>query len=114
MQVLSYPERFHGGEKERGGATLFLDPLGFGCTSRMEGPRWGIYMTTGDFTAKDWVERLALARSDRFQTEDKILDVAIALERMYDLEEGEISFKLNTRTASFLETSMESRRRLKS
>ena len=49
----------------------------------------------------------ALARSGRFQTEDKILDVAIALERMYELEGGEISFKLRMRAASFLETSTE-------
>ena len=54
----------------------------------------------------------ALARSGRFQTEDKILDVAIALERMYELAGGEISFKLKTRAASFLETSTEGRRRV--
>ena len=46
----------------------------------------------------------ALTRSGRFQTEDKILDVAIALEQMYELAEGEISFKLKTRAACFLET----------
>ena len=46
----------------------------------------------------------ALARSGQFQTEDKILDVAIALERMYELDGGEISFKLKTRAAWFLET----------
>ncbi len=51
----------------------------------------------------------ALARRGRFQTEDKILDVAIALERMYELEGGEISFKLKMRAASFLETSTEGR-----
>ena len=54
----------------------------------------------------------ALARSGRFQTDDKILDVAIALERMYELEGGEISFKLKTRAASFLETSTDGRRRV--
>ena len=46
----------------------------------------------------------ALARQGRFRTEDRILDVAIALERMYELDQGEISFKLKTRAASFLET----------
>ena len=51
----------------------------------------------------------ALARSGRFQTEDKILDVAIALERMYELEGNEISFKLKMRAAAFLETSTEGR-----
>ncbi len=47
----------------------------------------------------------ALARSGRFQAEDKILDVAIALERMYELEGNDISFKLKMRAATFLETS---------
>ena len=47
----------------------------------------------------------ALARSGRFQAEDKILDVAIALERMYELEGNDISFKLKMRAAAFLETS---------
>ncbi len=47
----------------------------------------------------------ALARRGRFQAEDKILDVAIALERMYELEGNEISFKLKMRAAAFLETS---------
>ena len=51
----------------------------------------------------------ALARSGRFQTEDKILDVAIALERMYELEGNDISFKLKMRAAAFLETSTEGR-----
>ena len=46
----------------------------------------------------------ALARQGRFRTEDQILDVAIALERLYELHQGEISFKLKTRAASFLET----------
>ena len=54
----------------------------------------------------------ALARSGRFQTEDKILDVAIALERMYELAGGEISFKLKTRAACFLETGTEGRVRV--
>ena len=36
----------------------------------------------------------ALARTGRYQIDDKILDVAIALERMYELDGGEISFKL--------------------
>lgn len=46
----------------------------------------------------------ALARSGRFQADDKILDVAIALEQMYELDGGEISFKLKIRAACFLET----------
>ena len=54
----------------------------------------------------------ALARSGRFRTEDKILDVAIALERMYELEGGEISFKLKTMAACFLEASTEGRLRV--
>ena len=46
----------------------------------------------------------ALARQGRFRTDDRILDVAIALDRMYQLDQGEISFKLKTRAACFLET----------
>ena len=54
----------------------------------------------------------ALARSSRFQADDKILDVAIALERMYELDRGEISFKLKTRAACFLEAGTEDRLRV--
>ncbi len=54
----------------------------------------------------------ALARQGRFRTEDQILDVAIALERMYELHQGEISFKLKTRAASFLETRTKDRLRV--
>ena len=35
----------------------------------------------------------ALARNGRFAVDDRILDVAIALERMYELDGGEISHK---------------------
>ena len=44
----------------------------------------------------------ALARDGRFAAEDKILDIAIALERMYELGGGEISHKMRTRAAWFL------------
>ena len=54
----------------------------------------------------------ALARSGRFEADDKILDVAIALERMYELDRGEISFKLKTRAACFLEAGTEGRLRV--
>ena len=43
----------------------------------------------------------ALARDGRFAIEDKILDVAIALERMYQLDRG-ISRNMQTRAAWFL------------
>ena len=43
----------------------------------------------------------ALARDGRYASEDKILDVAIALERMYQLDRG-ISRKMQTRVAWFL------------
>ena len=46
----------------------------------------------------------AAARSGRFDVDDRILDVAIALERMYELDQGEIGFKLKTRAACFLES----------
>ena len=54
----------------------------------------------------------ALARQGRFRTEDRILDVAIALEQMYELDQGEISFKLKTRAACFLETQTKNRLRV--
>ena len=54
----------------------------------------------------------ALARGGRFRTDDQIMDVAIALERMYELDGGEISFKLKTRAACFLEADTEGRLRV--
>lgn len=56
----------------------------------------------------------ALARDGRFQTDDKILDVAIALERMYEDERdrGAIGLKLGTRAARFLETGTEDHERV--
>ena len=60
------------------------------------------------------VSRLAeaLARDGRFALEDRILDVAIALERMYELGGGEISYKLRTRSSWFLGRDAESRLRV--
>ena len=59
------------------------------------------------------VGRLAevLGRDGRFAVEDRILDVAIALERMYQLDGGEISHKMRTRVAWFLGADAESRLR---
>ena len=56
--------------------------------ARRKTPEWQRYAAI--------VPRLAqsLTRSGPFALEDKILDVAITLERMYQLEGGEISFKL--------------------
>ena len=51
----------------------------------------------------------ALARDGRFAVEDKILDVAIALERMYELERRDGSFQLKTRAACFLERDIDAR-----
>ena len=53
----------------------------------------------------------ALARDGRFAVEDSILDVAIALEQMYELDRGEISYKMRIRTAWFLGGGAESRLR---
>lgn len=53
----------------------------------------------------------ALGRSGRFGIDDKILDVAIALERMYELDQGEIVFKLRTRSACFVEFGLADRLR---
>ena len=54
----------------------------------------------------------ALARDGRFAAEDKILDVAIALERMYELGGGEISHKMRTRSSWFLGRDAEERLRV--
>jgi hypothetical protein len=54
----------------------------------------------------------ALARDGRFAAEDKILDVAIALERMYELGGGEISHKMRTRASWFLGRDAEDRVRV--
>ena len=60
------------------------------------------------------VRRLAeaLARDGRFAAEDRILDVAIALERMYALGGGEISYKMRIRASWFLGEDAEDRRRV--
>ena len=46
----------------------------------------------------------ALARNGPFAVADRVLDVGIALERMYVLDEGKISRKLRNRAARFLAT----------
>ena len=51
----------------------------------------------------------ALARSGQYAVDDKILDVAIALERMYELERRDGSFQLKVRAAYFLEEEPEAR-----
>ena len=53
----------------------------------------------------------ALARSGQFAVEDRILDVAIALERMYELDQGSISRKLRNRASRFLGSDAGNRRR---
>ena len=60
------------------------------------------------------VSRLAeaLARKGRFAADDKILDVAIALERMYEPDSPEVNFKLKSRVACFLEADTEGRKRV--
>ena len=46
----------------------------------------------------------ALARNGPFAVADRVLDVGIALERMYVLDEGKISWKLRNRAARYLGT----------
>ena len=60
------------------------------------------------------ISRLAesLVRSGQFRLEDRILDVAIALERMYELDRGEIIFKLKARASCFLENDTPGRMRI--
>ena len=54
----------------------------------------------------------ALARSGQYASQDKILDVAIALERMYELDSPEVTFKLKARAACFLESETAERKRV--
>ena len=74
--------------------------------ARRKTPEWQRYAAI--------VPRLAqsLTRSGPFALEDKILDVAITLERMYQLDGGELSFKLKARAACFLETDSHLRKRV--
>ena len=54
----------------------------------------------------------ALARTGQYADDDRILDVAIALEQMYELDQGEISFKLKVRAACFLASETRDRQRV--
>ena len=54
----------------------------------------------------------AVSRKGRFAREDRILDVVMALERMYSLAQGEISYKLKTRASCYLESTTEARNRV--
>ena len=54
----------------------------------------------------------ALARNGRFAVPDRILDVAMSLERMYVLDEGNIGRKLRNRTARLLGTDAASEKRI--
>ncbi len=54
----------------------------------------------------------ALSRDGRFGVTDKILDVAIALEGMYKLDQGEIGYKLRTRAGFFLTCELNERRKV--
>ena len=68
-----------------------------------------IFLKRDDERFKEYepiVVRLAEAasRSGNFAIDDRILDLAIALERMYSLSGGRISEQLRTRAAHFLES----------
>ena len=54
----------------------------------------------------------ALARNGRFAAGDRVQDVAMALERMYVLDENKIGRKLRSRTARFLGTDAASEKRI--
>ena len=55
----------------------------------------------------------ALSRSGRFANGDRVLDVAMALERMYVLDENNIGRKLRSRTARLLGTDAASEKRIR-
>ena len=54
----------------------------------------------------------ALGRSGQYASQDKILDLAIALERMYEPDSPEVTFKLKARAACFLESDTAERKRV--
>ena len=58
-----------------------------------------------------FISRLSssLLRKDRFGPEDKILDVAIALELMYEIDDRRIGYNLRKRTSCFLEDNRQKR-----
>lgn len=58
------------------------------------------------------ISRLAASysRAGRFQVADSVADIAIALESMYRLDAPEITYKLRTRAAVFLESEPEKRK----
>ena len=55
----------------------------------------------------------ALARSGPYSAEDRVLDVAIALERMFKLEARSISLQLQEKVADFLEGDNESKHQVR-
>ena len=55
----------------------------------------------------------ALARNGRFEGEVRIVEVATALERMYELPEGKIAHTLRNRVSRYLESDTASRERVK-
>ena len=72
---------------------------------------WGSYEKEDRDRLGLAIRRLAssLSRTGRFRIEDRILDIAIALEIMYGLDDPEITYKLRTRAAYLLGTSPEER-----
>ena len=60
---------------------------------------------------KSIISRLSssLLRRGKLRSEDKILDVAIALELMYELDSPPLRYKLGTRASRFLETNSDKR-----
>ena len=62
-----------------------------------------------------FVARLSesLSRTGRFATQDKVLDVAVTLEGMYDLPRQRRSYELQKRVANFVGTDALDRERIK-
>ena len=97
-----------GFDKQTGGRNVDMEGVGRALAA------FGQRRSQGYRDCAPAVSRLAeaLARSGQFRLDDQILDVAIALERMYDLDQGEISFKLKTRAACFLAADTRGRRKV--
>ena len=110
----------HHGSLHRGRTAQSSD--GFDECPKLELERLAEARKAFESRGSEWYARVApivgrlseaLARDGRFADEVRIVDVAIALERMYDLPQRKISSKLRNMVSSYLGTDAESRERVK-
>ena len=102
---------FPGGGISQYGGVPILDsagntPLSMGKFSEVKDAFYRLKHQNNDLKKyKSVIPRLSssLLRKGRLRSEDKILDVAIALELMYEPDSPEVTYKLAMRASSFLE-----------